>query len=79
MEAAVVYEPTLDKVYVMGGFDSYGQMVSCEYYDIDIDSWTKFKSLNKKAIYSTASILSNRFIYMFGGANLKVGNLNTIN
>jgi len=63
--AAVTYESSQDKIYVMGGYDRD----SCEYYDVNSDCWIQFASLNMKKSGSTASILDNRIIYLFGGEN----------
>jgi len=53
----------------MGGYrDEYnGILNKCEYYDINKDKWTIFRKLNQKKYDSSASILDNRFIYLFGG------------
>ena len=47
----------------MGGEDQD----SCEYYDVSKDQWTPFASLNQKTFGASASILGNKFIYLFGG------------
>ena len=71
-EPAIAYEPTLDRIYVMGGKISK----SSEYYDINKDQWTLFSSFKQKIWRASASILNNRFIYLFGGR--KFVNLHTI-
>ena len=63
--AAVAYEPTQDKIYVMGGGDAF--LTSCEYYDVINDEWMQFAKLNERKKYTTPSILDNKFIYLFGG------------
>ena len=47
----------------MGG---YG-LDSCEFYDIIKDQWTQFQKLNENNRFGSASILNNKFIYLFGG------------
>ena len=42
---------------------------SCEYYDVNNNEWTQFAKLNEKKDSMSASILNNRFIYLFGGKN----------
>lgn len=49
----------------MGGEDQD----SCEYYDVSKDQWTPFASLNQEIYCASASILGNKFIYLFGGTN----------
>jgi len=61
--AAVAYEPNQDKIFVMGGWT----LDSCEYYDVSNNIWTQFAKLSEKKYYMSASILNNRFIYLFGG------------
>ena len=48
----------------MGG---YYDLDSCEYYDVSKDQWTPFASLNQESYNASASILGNKFIYLFGG------------
>jgi len=50
----------------MGG-RSVGREDSCEYYDVNKDEWNSFTSLNEKIVNPSASILNNKFIYLFGG------------
>ena len=51
----------------MGGYDSEYHTYTCEYYDICNNTWTQFAKLNEKKGGTSASILNNRFIYLFGG------------
>ena len=50
----------------------YGQK-SCEYYDVSKNQWTQFASLNQKIYFASASILGNKFIYLFGGGMIGGG------
>ena len=51
---------------------------SCEYYDVNNNEWTQFAKLNEKKINMSASILNNRFIYLFGGLDNNMTTLDTI-
>jgi len=72
--ATIAYEPTEDKIYNMGGIDKS----TCEYYDINKDEWTLFPSLSGPVGGASASILHNRYIYLYGGCATKGEIYNTI-
>ena len=63
---AHAYEPTLDKIYIIGG-NNQGQKDECEYYDVNKDKWTEFAKLPEPLSTMSASILNNKFIYLFCG------------
>ena len=67
--ATVAYEPTVDKIFIMGGVgNAYNNVDTCEQYDINQNKLTQFSKLNQQKATMTASILNNRFIYLFGGS-----------
>jgi len=72
--AAVAYEHTQDKIFVMGG--SFKD--TCEYYDVNQDEWTEFAKLSEKKWFMSASTLINRYIYLFGGIDNDYQELDTI-
>lgn len=50
----------------MGGWNNT-QLNFCEYYDIKKDAWTEFASLNNQISDLSATVLNNKYIYVFGG------------
>jgi len=59
-----------------GGHNNGSKTNTCEFYDITNDKWVMFGSLHENKHKMSASILNNRFIYLFGGE--RFGLLNTI-
>jgi len=66
--AGIAYESCYNRIYVMGGKKVYKSLDTCEYYDINKDKWTSFAQLNEKKQMVSASIINDRFIYLFGGS-----------
>ena len=63
----------------MGGMNPDKSRVdSCEYYDVNNNEWTEFANLNEKKYNMSASILNNRFIYLFGGYDDRFGSIKSL-
>lgn len=66
-------------LYVVGGWNSEGEIASCEEFQISENQWTVCASLNEPKMWITVCPVNGRYLYAFGGsANLKPKELGTI-
>lgn len=63
----------------MGGNNKEtGMLKSCEVYDVKMDSWTRFADINNQKDKASSQILNYRFMYLFGGRNNDLKQIETI-
>ena len=55
------------KLYVVGGYNSAGNISSCEEYDIDENKWRIIPSLNEKKKQVSVCSYKDQYLYAFGG------------
>eukprot|EP00826_Nyctotherus_ovalis_P034185 TRINITY_DN2808_c0_g2_i7.p1 TRINITY_DN2808_c0_g2~~TRINITY_DN2808_c0_g2_i7.p1 ORF type:complete len:306 (+),score=89.09 TRINITY_DN2808_c0_g2_i7:167-1084(+) len=66
-------------LYVVGGWNSDGEIAACEEYVISKNQWTVCASLNEAKMWTTVCPVNGRYLYAFGGsAKLKPKELGTI-
>jgi len=58
-----------NEVYAIGGYDGPRNsfLSECEKYDLEKDTWVKVHSMNVARCAFSATSVSNRYIYIFGG------------
>lgn len=55
-------------IYVIGGFDGYSHLKSCEIYDFNAKKWKILPSMNfPKSLFSCNVSMNFNYIYTFGG------------
>ena len=55
-----------DTVYVIGGTNDGTSYKSCEAYNTSKNEWKYIKPMNAERACFTATVIDNKFIYVFG-------------
>jgi len=63
----VTLSPTLNQIYVAGGYIMGEITRKCERYTLANDTWTSMPDLTEEKCSVSLCVLDNKYLYSFGG------------